>query len=170
MAVPRLDRQDKLLYFRQTNGAAGTTQEIFYPLKQLRGITTQLTGGGNSYLEFWFDSTRNISLDDTNISDGADRIKIRFNGRAFMYGAVLYFWQDLYTSKDIVFKVIDAVADSSYDSATGEGNHIRYAAFGSTYNAYVWGHKLNESYDNSSDAIAPGGDGDAVIFYLQDDA
>ena len=169
MAVPRLDRQDKLLYFRQTTATAGTTQEIFYPLKQLRGITTQLTGGGKSYLEFWFNSTRNIALDNGTVSDGADRIKIRFNERSVMYGAILYFWQDLYTSKDIVFKVIDAVADANYDSTSGEGNNIRYAAFGSTYNKFVWGHKTNASYNNATDALTVGGDGDTVIFYLQDD-
>lgn len=157
MAVPRLDRQDKLLYFR--NGAQG---EVFYPLKQLRGITTQLTGGGFYYLEFWFDPVRNIALTDTSVADGADRIKIRFNDRSVMYGAILYLWQDLYTSKDIVFKIIDAYPDSD--------NYVRYAAFGKTYNPFVWGHRLNTSYNNTTDVIGnTGADGDAVIFYLQDD-
>ena len=165
MAVPRLDRQDKLLYFRKSDSTAGVTQEIFYPLKQLRGITTQKIAQppNEAYLEFWFDSVRNISLDDNNISDGGDRIKIRFNDRSVMYGAVLYFWQDLYTSKDIVFKVIDAVSQS-------DKNAIRYAAFGRTYNQYVWGHETNASFDPNTDQIDDGtAAGPAVIFYLQDD-
>lgn len=164
MAVPRIDRQDKILYFRNSNYTAGLTQEVFYPLKQLRGITTQLIAGSPdySYLEFWFDPVRNISLDDTSVSDGADRIKIRFNNRSVMYGAILYLWQDLYTSKDVVYKIIDAVNDGN--------NTIEYAAFGRTYNKYVWGHSTNDSYDPSTDSIGDGSTaGSAVIFYLQDD-
>ena len=80
MAVPRLDRQD-CCYFRKSDSTAGVTRDIL-PTKTTAwyNYTENSSGSQQSYLEFWFDSVRNI-VRMTTVSDGGDRIKIRFNDR-----------------------------------------------------------------------------------------
>ncbi len=123
--------QTKLLYFRDSSGS-----EVYYPLSDLKGIKNDFST--NYYVEFWFHSMKNDGMTkhayDTT-DDGADFVRLRFNQRDFIYGAIQYFWQKVYTSKDIVFKVVDAV-----DNGSG---FFKSAAFGETYNRYLDGHSTN---------------------------
>tara|TARA_B100000963_G_scaffold362004_1_gene401916 strand:+ start:7826 stop:8266 length:441 start_codon:yes stop_codon:yes gene_type:complete len=124
--------QDKLLYFRDSN-----RREVFYPLSRLKGIKNDFSNTG--IVEFWFSSMKHAGQTkhayETAGVDGDDFVRIKFNNNSFVYGAILYFWQRVYTAKTVIFKVVDAVDD-------GNG-HFTFAAFGPTYNQYLIGHATN---------------------------
>lgn len=126
--------QTKLLYFRDSSGS-----EVYYPLSDLKGIKNDFSD--NKKVEFWFNSMKHAGQTEHAYTqagvDGDDFVRLQFNNRDFIYGAILYFWQKVYTSKDIVFKVVDAV-----DNGSG---FFTSAAFGETYNQYLIGHSTNAS-------------------------
>ncbi len=140
--------QTKLLYFRDSSGS-----EVYYPLSDLKGIKNDFST--NYYVEFWFHSMKNDGMTKhayEGTDDGADFVRLRFNNRDVIYGSILYFWQKVYTAKDIVFKVADAV-----DNGNG---FFKSAAFGETYNRFLVGHSTN------TDATAPDL-ADACVINLQ---
>ena len=124
--------QEKLLYFRDSSGS-----EVYYPLSDLKGIKNDFST--NYYVEFWFNSMKHAGQTEYAYTqagvDGDDFVRLRFNNRDVIYGSILYFWQKVYTSKDIVFKVVDAV-----DNGSG---FFKSAAFGETYNRFLVGHSTN---------------------------
>ncbi len=123
---------DKLLYFRDSN-----YREVYYPLSRLKGIKNDFSD--KKTVEFWFSSMKHAGQTEhaytTAGVDGDDFVRIKFNDVAFVYGAISYFWQRVYTAKTVIFKVVDAVDD-------GDG-FFRFAAFGETYNQYLIGHPTN---------------------------
>jgi len=123
---------DKLLYFRDSD-----LREVYYPLSTLKGIKNDFSD--KKMVEFWFSSMKHAGQTknayDSATIDGDDFVRIKFNDASFIYGAITYFWERVYTAKTVIFKVVDAADD-------GNG-FFKFAAFGETYNQYLIGHSTN---------------------------